>query len=232
MITIDDNFPLLNRLDLIIPIGITRLSGREPEITCYPELKDLALMLDKLPHDRLFERETLSLITKRASECPALKDYLPDSEHFCDLSYIYRLDSADDLCEGLITDQTVQITKESVYENLTDTEPDMLDDGALIFGTVENGRIVSVAFENPRFGEDDGGTADVGVETADSFTGKGYGKSNAAALCKALLGLKKSVVYIAQSSNIPSIKIAEAVGFSRYGYEFQLAMYKQQPDTL
>ena len=227
MIFMDDNFPLTEELDLIIPIGITHIFGKEPKITYYPEAEELALWLDSLSEKQLFSKDTLSLLEEKASEIPAFGCYLPDREHPCDYSYLYRLDDEKMLRENVIMPESRRILPGHGFVNLTDTEADMLDPDALIFGTVKDGRILSVAFENPCFGDSTGNLIDIGVETAEGFGGHGYGASNVAALCKALLSVDKSVSYIAQSSNQPSVRIAESVGFSCYGFEFQLALYRQ-----
>lgn len=97
----------------------------------------------------------------------------------------------------------------------------------MCFGTVIDGKIVSAAAENPIFGEaNEGDTIDIGVETDMMYRGCGYGASNVAAISECILDKGKKVSYIAGSRNASSIRLAEKVGFTAIGKEYQCVLYK------
>lgn len=226
MLRREDDFPLREGFDLVIPIGITHVFGSEPVITYYDAAKDIALWLDSLPCEVLFSEKVISELEARISSLGELSDHAFGDNDDGKSSYLFRLDSKDNLNKELILESTVLLLEDDTRENMTDC--DLYQSGLACFGTVIDGRIVSAAAENPLFGEaDDGNVIDIGVETADVYKGNGYGASNTAALAEYLLDRGKKVSYIAGEGNIASIKIAEKVGFAVYGREYQCAMYKK-----
>lgn len=225
MLKQEDSFPLREGLDLIIPVGITHMFGKEPQIVYYKEAYDTAKWLDGIPEDRLFSPDVIAETEERISRLFAEFGYAVDEEERGAVSCLCRIDSRDRLNKELILGSTEVIMPDCGYDNIT--ECDLYKHNLLCFGTVIDGKIVSAAAENPLFGEANGGQViDIGVETDFAYRNCGYGASNVAALAYYLLDPGKTVSYIVKSDNAPSLKLAHKVGFEDRGMEYQCVLIK------
>ena len=141
----------------------------------------------------------------------------------------YTISDRADVNKSLVLDTSEVILEDHGYECLVDVPRDDLSDGFICFGTVLDGKIVSVATENPH--EDDVTSIDIGVDTAEEYRGKGYAASNVASLVYYLLDTGVTVTYTAEDGNVPSIRLAEKVGFKRYSRVLQVFGTKMSGDS-
>ena len=221
MITYEDSLPLENSEDVIFPLGMT-LSKKGRRITAAPELKALAEWLDSLPEEQLFREETANVIKEHL--VPLLSSYGYEGE--LHLSTVFSLTKREEVNRSLVRPDTEPLLPDHPYENLTDCEPDPLDEGLLCFGTVLDGKILSAAAENPHDLEDT--VIDIGVETAEGYEGNGYAASNVASLAYYLLDPGITVTYIAETNNPASMRVAEKVGFRPTAKELRLVGYRKE----
>lgn len=225
MLRQEDDFPLREELDFIIPIGVIHVFGKEPVITYYEKAIDIAKWLDLLSEDILFSDSVILELETKISDLLQGGGYFFDETTRGETSYLFRLDSKEKLNTDMILPSTERIAQDSIYDNITDCE--LYENGLLCFGTVIDGKIVSAAAENPIFGEaNEGDTIDIGVETDMMYRGRGYGASNVAAISECILDKGKKVSYIAGSRNASSIRLAEKIGFTAIGREYQCVLYK------
>ncbi|MBQ7124968.1 MAG: hypothetical protein IJO00_01260 [Clostridia bacterium] len=219
MIIEEDGYTLVGRCELILPLGLTLSKKGERNITYFSEALCAAEYLDKLPDDEIFTEKTIDTIKKMLTEKFSSFGY--DLEVV--LSTVFRLDNRDKINKSLILPSTEPLLPEHGYENLTDCEPDPLGEGLLCFGTVIDEKIVSAAAENPHDADDK--VIDIGVETAPGYEGRGFAASNIASLAYYLLDPGMSVTYIAEENNLPSLRVAEKVGFSPSTRELRVVCY-------
>lgn len=106
-------------------------------------------------------------------------------------------------------------------ENLTSFELDAYYEmGLACYIAAVDNTIVSVAVQSP--GDEDGDTAEIGVETAPEFEGHGYATGCVRVIAEALHSQGIRAVYIAQEDNPASIAVAHAAGFTERGSILQL----------
>lgn len=221
MITYESTLPLEGSEDVIFPLGVT-LTKEGRHITAASELKALAEWLDALPEEQLFKEETADAIKGRLF--PLLSSYGYEAE--LHLSTVFSLTKREDIRRVYILPSTEPLLPDHPYENLTECEPDPLEEGLLCFGTVLDGKIVSAASENPHDPEDT--VIDIGVETAEGNERHGYAASNVAALAYYLLDPGITVTYIAEDRNPASLRVAEKVGFRPTAKELRIVGYRKE----
>ncbi len=209
MIVREESSGLIGESELLLPLGLILTTDGDRTVTSFPETLDVAEYLDSLPEKDIFTEKT----KQRLSEMlfPRLKSLGYESKTVFSTEFV--LDKKEKLNKSLILPSTELLLSGYDYENLTDCEPDPFGEGLLCFGTVIDGKIISAASENPHAPEDR--VIDIGVETAEGFTGCGYAASNVASLAYYLLDPGISVTYIAEDENKASLRIAEKIGFLR-----------------
>ena len=173
--------------------------------------------LDAMPDDAIFAPETAEALLERLKPAAAARGCTAEIS----AAATYEIARPEDVNRSVILSSTRALTREDLFENLTDCEIDPYGMGLLCFGTVINGRILSAASENPSFGD----VVDIGVETADGFENRGYGTSNAAMLAAALLENGNVVTYTVEGENPASGLVAEKVGFSLRERDFWIVFY-------
>ena len=220
MIVYEDEAPLTESFDMIFPVGVTLTAEGVRTVTAFPSCRDAAEYLEGLPAEDLFAPATQETLLAMLAKRLAVWGYEAEAA----TTTVYRLTDRRQVDRRVILPSSEPLMPDHGYENLTDCEPDPLDDGLLCFGTVEEGRILSAASENPRAEGDT--VADVGVETAEGYEGKGYAASNVAALAYYLLDPGVTVTYIAEDDNLPSRRVAEKVGFTPHTRELRVVAYK------
>ena len=222
MIIQEESIGLIGNWDLILPLGLILTVDGDRTVTSFPETLDAAEYLESLPAEEIFTNQTKVRLSEMLFS--RLKSLGYESETV--FSTEFHIDKKEKLNKALILPSTEPLLPQHSYENLTDCEPDPLGEGLLCFGTVIDGKIVSAASENPH--APDSKVIDIGVETAEGFTGHGYAASNIASLAYYLLDPGISVTYIAEDQNIPSLRIAEKVGFTRNVRELRVVCEKRQ----
>lgn len=106
---------------------------------------------------------------------------------------------------------SIEVTADDDYINMTDTPIDPFGEAWRYCATVKDGKIYSIACENPH---PDDGYADIGVYTVPETRGRGYGLQNVAMLARILTADGLKVTYSCAYDNVPAGKIAERLGFS------------------
>lgn len=220
-ITCEDDLPLFEGDELILPLGIVIGEDQTPSITCYPAFRDVAEEIAALPSDILTKKETLAELLSRC--LPRLSALGYQAEWH--ITTVYSLDRREDVKKECLRADTEPLLPDHPYQNLTDCEPDPLGEGLLCFGTVCDGKILSAASENPH--EEGETIVDVGVETAEGYEKNGYAAANVAALAYYLLDPGIRVTYLAEDDNPASHRVAEKVGFRPTGKELRLVGYKE-----
>ena len=219
MIVWEEEQPLLEGEELVFPLGLV-LSKGERSITAYPSFAKEAELLASLSEDSLFSEETATLLIERVSSRLAPLGYGVELHTATAFSLTHR----EAVRREVIGPETEALLPDMPYENLTDCQPDPLNEGYLCFGTVLDGRVVSAAAENPHATDDT--VIDIGVETASGYEGNGYAASNIAALAYYLLDPGMTVTYIAEDNNPASLRVAEKVGFTPTEKELRLLAYR------
>jgi len=222
MIVLEDNTPLAEGFDMLFPVGVTLTADGTRTVTALPEVEDVAVYLDTLPAEELFAPETGETLLARLADRLSAWGY----EAEVTTSTVYQLTDRQQVERRVILPSSEPLMPDHGYENLTDCEPDPLSEGLLCFGTVEDGKILSAASENPH-AEDDV-VIDIGVETAEGHEGKGYAASNVAALAYYLLDPGVTVTYIVEDDNLPSRRVAEKVGFTPSTRELRVVAWKEE----
>jgi hypothetical protein len=59
--------------------------------------------------------------------------------------------------------------------------------------------------------------AEIFVQTDPAVRERGFGKSVCAALCRDLLGRKKDILFAVEEDNLPSVRLAQGLGFEDTG---------------
>ena len=224
MVILDDNTPLTEGFDMLFPVGVTLTADGNRTVTAFPETEDVASYLDALPAEELFTPKTAAAVLTRLADRLAAWGYEAEAA----TSTVYHLTDRQQVNRRVILPSTEALMPDHGYENLTDCQPDPLGEGLLCFGTVEDGRILSAASENPH-AEDDV-VIDIGVETAEGHEGKGYAASNVAALAYYLLDPGITVTYIAEDDNLPSRRVAEKVGFLPSTRELRVVAWREEDE--
>lgn len=225
MVILDDNTPLVEGFDMVFPVGVTLTADGNRTVTAFPETADVASYLDALPAEELFAPETGKALLARLADRLTAWGYRAEVA----TSTVYHLTDRQQVNRRVILPSTEALMPDHGFHNLTDCEPDPLGEGLLCFGTVEDGRILSAASENPHAENDP--VIDVGVETAAGYEGKGYAASNVAALAYYLLDPGVTVTYIAEDDNIPSRRVAEKVGFTPSTRELRVVAWRMEEDA-
>ena len=220
MIVYEDMTPLTGGFDMLFPVGVTLTKEGDRTVTALPPCSKAAEFLDTLPADELFTSETKEKLLSLLAELLAIWGYEAEAT----TSTVYQLTDRQQIDRRVILPSSEVLMPDHGYENLTDCEPDPLDEGLLCFGTVLDGKILSAASENPHAEGDT--VIDVGVETAEGHEGKGYAASNVAALAYYLLDPGVTVTYIAEDDNAPSRRVAEKVGFTPHTRELRVVAYR------
>ena len=220
MIVYEEETPLTEGFDPIFPIGVTLTAEGDRTVTAFPSCRDVAEYLDGLPAEALFTDDTGEALLSM------LREHLTAWGYEAEIAFstVYHLTDRQQIDRRVILPSSEPLMPDHGYENLTDCEPDPLGEGLLCFGTVEDGKILSAASENPHEGGDT--VIDVGVETAEGHEGKGYAASNVAALAYYLLDPGVTVTYIVEDDNLPSRRVAEKVGFLPHTRELRVVAYR------
>jgi RimJ/RimL family protein N-acetyltransferase len=94
--------------------------------------------------------------------------------------------------------------------------------GGVAYGVVADGRVVCVAYAH-RSGVMESQVADLGVETAPEYRGRGYAKTAVSELVLHFIKARGEARYACDPANTASIRTAVAVGFVPYGTSLVLA---------
>lgn len=182
-------------IDIVIPLSITY--GERLEISVYPMFRAVAhRFMEKFGEDerKIFSAEAISWALENLED--------PLSE----LGFEISEDSEDyfitrKIRPSIRPTEAVLIKSTDGLRNLTDYDIDaMTEYGCLLFGIIEDGRVLSVASTNAPI-DDYTEIMEIGVETADGFGGRGYGRDSVLALTNELSARGITVHYEYASKN-------------------------------
>lgn len=204
---------------MIIPLSAVIEDG-EICIHAYEQARDVAIWLDGLKISA-FAKEILSELDRRLRPIAYEMGYLPEDGYVFQTGKIFKAMDILQIDASLIRKDTVRYERKEEHQYLTETVLDEASDACTIYATVCDNEVRSFANLN----HDDGDVCDIGVESAEGFAGQGLASSNVAALTLALLKKGREVLYVALSDNPASIRVAEKVGFSRVGEEYNYVCF-------
>ena len=192
-------------------------------IHAYEEAREAAQWLDALSPTHLSD-EILSHLDEMLRPIMGKKGFVPEERYVNQIGRIFAAENVGQIQAQLIREDTVRFQRREGLVYHTETVLDEESDGCPIFATVLGNEVRSFANLNG----DDGEVADIGVETGVDYESRGYGASNVAALSRYLLeGGRQRVLYVALNDNIPSIRLAEKVGFAQVGEEYNYVCFEE-----
>ena len=208
-----------NEYGMYIPLSAFVQEG-ELTICACPEAEEAARWLDGLGPDAVWREEVWEELDRRLFPLADARGYVPDAGYTHGVSLHFELSDPAKLDRSLIRPDTKRV-KWNRVTCLTETVLDEESRNCPIFGTVQDGKLLSFANLN----SDDGEVADIGVETAPGEEGKGYAASNAAALALYFLKKGRRVFYETEASNLPSVRIAEKLGMTQTVAEYHYVCF-------
>ena len=220
MITIDKDRSINGGSDVIEALHV-EFSENGLKIEVAPELLEAVKPFSELSEEQFFSSETIDKLVDIIDGILYPMGY----EVRYGRNYHYTISGRESVNKSLILDSSEVLLPEHSYENLTELTSEELEFGFLCFATVIDGKIVSIATENPH--HEEAKRIDIGVETAEGFEGNGYGSSNVASLTYYLLDTGITVTYTVDDGNLPSIKLAEKVGFKKQYHWFDIVGVKE-----
>lgn len=199
-----ETYPEDSNNDTVFPLTLTSCVGGDSVIHYEKYAWDAALALLKTSPDIRFSNDTALLLKS------IVKKKLRDSIYSINSEIVrgYTFPESGEIPE--IYGESRPVSRDDNFENLIDYDIDPLCEGWRCFATIIDGKICSIACENPHFND---GYADIGVFTAPEYRGRGYAAANAAALVKLLTDEGNIVTYSCSADNYAAIKTAEKIGF-------------------
>lgn len=231
MIYLEDQFALNEKLDCIIPFTCTEYDGRLL-LEVYEPVKKTAEKFIEIYSRNPFSEDALRYVDAHLLPMLEKWGYERSSGNLFDWGYAYVADNKSQICKNKILKNTLRISADHNYENLTGIITESYQDesgincDAVFFGTVVNNKILSVAAENTAYMSDR--MTEIAVETAGDFRRNGYGVSNTAALALYLTEKGKQVWYKCSRYNTASQKTAAAAGLRYAGKNYYYAAYKKE----
>ncbi len=210
--TLESDAPLRKKEELIIPYTCIACVDGFVQWSAYPEaishLKPIQNQLEQAP----FAKETLLAVEECL--CPYLAKYGYDREED-DIGRYYETLVAPMDFVNPYPDNCILVDVHSIdrYENLTEFTFDYSDQ--LAYVTVLDGKIVSIAAENPNSTMD---FCEIYVETNPDFVHRGYAQKNVAALTAHRQKEGAEVCYRCATDHIASVHIAKKLGFAHRDY--------------
>ena len=227
MIRFEDDFPLENRFDVIIPISFS-LRGGEISIEAYECVRDIAEEFEQKFGSDPFSADSLEWLDGNLRSFCADRGYEPDSAGEVMYEYLYDGEKRD--MSDVIMPSSVMLASDHGFESALECDIDLGEDPFgeypfeyVGFGTVIDGVIVSVCSENPQLADEN--ETEVGVETHPDHRGQGYAASNLASACDYLARRGQKVFYKCEESNIASRKTAEKAGMMLYSKSYHYPCY-------
>ncbi len=222
----DEALVLSGEFDISIPFSFAFYKGcTDPDIKVYPSLRSHAEeFLSRFDGDALFTDGAVSWAKEHFGS------FLLDlgfelGEESDDYFINYRIEKPN---TDFVLCSTQPMGCVGELENLTGYDFDALwSFGHMCFATVIDGKIVSAACTNSPV--EDGvtfGAIEIGVETAPMYEGKGFGRSNAAALAAALASRGCTALYECASKNTASVRLIERLGGVEYAKNYYIVGMK------
>ena len=218
MVIISDDAELKKSADLIIPLNIVRYENEDAEIYVYPDFEEIGHIVDSF--DDPLSDEALAYIREELAEDIDRLGYYYDPE-VSDSNGVIM--SADEPNLSVIRSDTIKLDDPFEYENISGEEYSF--DGAAVFATVIDGKVVSFASENEAT---DNVFAEIFVATSPEYRNRGYAASNIAALSVYLFEQGKTPLYTCGNENVSSVRAAEKAGYIVSGRFYYHVCYKKE----
>ncbi len=222
-----EDFVFNNDWDLAVPIVVRKSDGGQMYIEVYPSYEDAAREFESLFQDDPFSDGALRFIWDRIGRDMETRGYNDEKKFRDRFYYNYVIKDPSQIKRDVILPQTVRLTEDSSrgLKNRTTFEIEAyIEEDIPAYIKIEGGEIVAISAKNVSCSGDFDADPDcvcaneISVETAVGFRGRGYGASCAAALSAELSSNAGSyVLYESDMKNTASQRVAEKVGFFRYG---------------
>lgn len=201
---------------IAIPFEIYEGAAGEVSLTAYGACKDVAEGFWASYGDSPFQKEGLEWVSQRIAAFMAKYGYQYDPQasrkilEFSTCGYGVQIPDRNEAIVMKTRDEWMQ------YENETDAEPDFANgEKGVAFAVIRNKRIVSCACTNDAFYADD--AAEIHVETALQYRGRGFGYMCTAALTEFLCAQGYRVWYKCYEENYASASLARKCGIRLHG---------------
>ena len=196
--------------------GRTYVSVQHQHIKTITEYLDENNIIDKLCSPTLY-REILGLLGYNYN-CFSLE---PSEEFLQDIKYncVHTLDL---IC---IKDCFIPQNTHNVEKICRGDERFILNDDfdSTMYSIIDNKSILSCSYYKPNQGVFEN-TCSIQIFSRPKYRGKGYGKSTASATTQGVINDNKLALWVCQVENVPSLKIAEALGYILLGGELRIVM--------
>lgn len=232
MIYIDDSSPPNQGFDMIIPFTISDYD-QKLRVEAYPETEETAREFIRLFADSPFSDAALEWLNSDLHPLCERWGYETDEDNSLrDWSYAFSADTQNrpDVSVILPSTQNLEAKEEledileNTYINNRAGEWDSYCYSYAAFGSIEDGKIVSLCSENSHFGPDD--ETELGIETAFEYRRRGYAASNLSAITAFLLDRgQKRVWYKCSRMNIASAATAKKAGLRLTGRSYNYIAY-------
>lgn len=131
--------------------------------------------------------------------------------------------------ERELADNIIRLSGGEGFTDLTETDIEGLcEAGYIIYAAVVGNNIVAVANTGEPIYEDTPCEVEIGVDTAEKYRKKGYGKACVAALIGELRRLGHTAHYECASSNAASIALAEGLGGRVIGKKIYIVGFRDE----
>ena len=211
--------------EIAVPMEIyLPAEATESEITVYPRFEPLARRLEKAYRGRLFTEDAVSFVLD-ALHAPMEAGGFEPSPDIRRTIREFSLTNAASLRTDVILPDTRLIREGEALPPLPAalTQPPEAEDAPFALQTAD-GQIVACAALNDCMADEAG--AEVHVECAPGWRGRGYAASCTACLAKHLLSAGETVLYRVWEQNRASLRVAEKVGFQETGCRHSFVYYR------
>lgn len=146
----------------------------------------------------------------------------PDSEDY----YIgYALDEP----QGQILPEITRLAGDETYTDLTETDIEGLCAGGyIIYAAIVDNNIAAVANTGEPIAEETPREVEIGVDTAEKYRRRGYGKACVTALVRELHERGYTAVYECASENTASVGLAESLGGKAAYRKFYIVGFRDE----
>ncbi len=217
--------------DIAVPISVSRKVGEtECSITVYEPFYGIAESFVKSFGSDPFTDEAVAFLKDNLT-APMLCRGFKVTRDIDNRIRTFLIREARQVNLSVITDNTRVVSGAddlSAFVNATTHELEMDEDdpddiSAVIFA---DGKLVAYATLNDVF--DDEEYAEISVECAVGYRGRGYATSCAAALAKELCTRGYTVSYKCRHTNAASARVAEKAGFTETSMEYNFVCYRDE----
>jgi len=191
-------------------------------ISVPPGVADAVRDIAEAAHSRedLLNPVAVERLRERVDPALARLGLPPTSRVFRDLTFTFACDAG--IFRRHAAGECVRLTDSSIPPADGLALPTHCFPDGVAYGVIVDGRVASVAYAH-RAGVLEDCVADIGVETAPQYRGRGYAKTVVSAVVADFAASGGEARYACDPANTASIRTAAAVGFVPYGTSLVLA---------